>query len=106
MQEDWAEAQRLVLRAVTDLEEARALLRGRALARGLVEHPSAAKDWQLAQEMVDFLGVVADGAWTVRAQIAAARKVLLEVAAASDAYQDERAFARTRRAATRGVPGR
>jgi hypothetical protein len=75
MHTDWAEAQRLVLAAVTELEQARTLLRGRA------SRPGQATDWRLAQEMTEFLSVVADGAWSVRAQIVAARKVLLEAEA-------------------------
>jgi hypothetical protein len=74
---DWAEAQALVLRAVTDLEQARTMLRGRATRVGL------ASDWMLAQEMTEFLSVVADGAWSVRRQIVAARKVLVEAEAAA-----------------------
>jgi hypothetical protein len=81
MQEDWARVQQLVLRGVSDLEEARVLLRGRALARGLVADPAAAQDWALAEQMADFLGVVADGAWSVRAQVVAARRVLVSAEA-------------------------
>jgi len=78
MQEDWSEVQRLVLAAASDLETARVMLRGRALKRGLVAHEASAADWKLATEMADFLSVVADGVWSVRAQIQAARRVLLE----------------------------
>jgi len=106
MHGDWAEAQRLVLRAVTDLEEARVLLRGRVLRRGLADHPAAASDWQLAEEMTEFLRVVADGVWSVRAQLVAARKVLLEAEAASAAYRDGREYERARRGAPTAAPDR
>lgn len=71
MTQDWAEAQRLVLKAASDLELARALLWARA------EVVPLDSDHQLAKEMADFLSVVADGAWAVRVQVIRAREVLV-----------------------------
>lgn len=79
MTQDWAEAQRLVLKAASDLELARALL----WARGEVVPLDS--DHQLAREMADFLSVVADGAWAVRVQVIRAREVLLAREAAEAA---------------------
>jgi len=100
MQSEWAEVQSLVLRAASDLEQARVILRGRAA------RPGEGQDWLVAQEMTDFLAVVADGAWSVRAQIAAARKVLVEAERRAVAYQVARESERSRRAATTEVPDR
>lgn len=103
MQSDWAEAQRLVLYAGQAMEKARSLLVARATA------PAECRDWILAQEMADFLGVVADGAWSVRVQLVKAREVLLDAEAARAVLTDPDEpllSARVVAAATTVVPDR
>jgi hypothetical protein len=73
---DWATATQLVQEAAASLERARVVLRARGLRPGRT-------DWMLAQELADFLGVVADGAWSVLALIRKGRAALTDGAAAA-----------------------